>query len=79
MTQLHLDKAIWHVVPHFFEDEDGERLDYRMSLGGRTLALMRAGETMFYQEPDVPDWVSTTLKEAYKQLETNGHFTFESA
>jgi hypothetical protein len=77
MTLFDLDRAIWHVVPHFFEDECGERLKYRTSLGGRCIALMRAGEHIFYEQPELPDGVVETLRQAYNDLKEHAHFVFE--
>jgi hypothetical protein len=78
MTLFDLDRAIWHVVPHFFEDGCGERLKYDRSCGQRLTALLRAGEYIFFNGMEgIPDWVPGILKQAYKDLKTHGRLVFE--
>lgn len=77
-SEFDLDRAIWHCVPHLFEDGCGERLQYdHGSISGRVVALFKAGEALFFRADDlnVPEWVPKVLRAAYNDL-SKGHFNF---
>lgn len=77
-NEFDLDRAIWHCVPHVFEDGCGERLRYDTStISGRVVALFKAGQELFFraEELNVPNWVPEVLRAAYNDL-SKGHFVF---
>ena len=70
-----LDTVIRKVVPHFFDTPE-ESLEYHASLGGRCLALMRAGEHLYFKAVDITESEHSILRQAFNDLQ-KGYFQFD--
>lgn len=77
MTMYDLDKAIFAVAPHFFVDTDEEKLEYSLDCGGRVMALLRAGQAIYFGDIYVTPDIHETLKKAYNDLKEHGHFIWK--